>query len=103
MVGYIVRKLSFTSRIQTKNCFCYHHLCPSQQFFSHVGQVFLGLTSTKQGLMCLAQGYNAVSPIRLKLATKLKEDQTLLWTRVAGAHLQINILAFIMQSLIEKE
>ena len=53
--------------------------------------------------MCLAQGYNAVPPIRLKLATKLKEDQTLLWTRVAGAHLQINILAFIMQSLIEKE
>ena len=30
------------------------------------GGVFLGWTSTKQGLMCLAQGYNAVPPVRLK-------------------------------------
>ena len=30
------------------------------------GRVFLGLTSTKLGLMCLAQGHNAVTPVRLK-------------------------------------
>ena len=31
-----------------------------------LGWVFLGLTSTKQGLMCLAQGQNAVTPVRLE-------------------------------------
>ena len=31
-----------------------------------LGQVFLGRTSTKHGLMCLAQGHNAVMPVRLK-------------------------------------
>ena len=30
------------------------------------GQVYLGWTSTKQGLMCLAQGHNAVTQMRLK-------------------------------------
>ena len=30
--------------------------------------VFLGLTSTEQGLICLAQGHNAWMPVRLKLA-----------------------------------
>ena len=34
-----------------------------------LGWVFLGLTSTKQGLMCLAQGHNAVPLARLKPAT----------------------------------
>ena len=29
-------------------------------------RVFLGLTSTKLGLMCLAQGQNAVTPVRLE-------------------------------------
>ena len=33
--------------------------------FSDVG------TGLKQGLMCLAQGHNAVTPVRLKLATPL--------------------------------
>ena len=33
------------------------------------GRVFLGCTSTKQGLMCLAQGHNAVTPVRLETAT----------------------------------
>ena len=32
------------------------------------GWVFLGLTSTKLGFMCLAQGHNAVTPVRLKPA-----------------------------------
>ena len=30
------------------------------------GQVFLGLTSSKLGLMCFAQGHNAVTPVRLE-------------------------------------
>ena len=29
-------------------------------------RVFLGWTSTKLGIMCLAQGHNAVTPVRLK-------------------------------------
>ena len=40
--------------------FMYH-----QQSFSYVGMVFLGWASTKLGLMCLAQGHNAVTPVRL--------------------------------------
>ena len=32
-------------------------------------QIFLGYTSTKQGLMCLAQGHNAVTPVKLEPAT----------------------------------
>ena len=36
-------------------------LRPSQQFFSYVGTVLPGLTSTKQGLIHLAQGHNAVA------------------------------------------
>ena len=31
--------------------------------------VFLGRTNTKLGLMCLAQGHNAVTPVRLKPAS----------------------------------
>ena len=31
--------------------------------------VFLGWTSTKQGLMCLAQGHNTVTPVRLEPLT----------------------------------
>ena len=33
------------------------------------GQVFLCSTSTKQGLLCYAQGHNAVTPVRLKPTT----------------------------------
>ena len=38
------------------------------------GRVFLGWTSTKLGLMCLAQGHNAVTPVRLEPAA--------IWSRV---------------------
>ena len=31
-----------------------------------LGQVFLGWTSSKLGLMCLAQGHNAAMPVRLE-------------------------------------
>ena len=34
-----------------------------------LGQVFLGWASTQQGLMCLAQGHNAVTPVKLEPVT----------------------------------
>ena len=43
------------------------------------GQVFLGWTSTNQGLMCLAQGHNAVMPMRLEpaaLQARVKHSTT---------------------------
>ena len=43
-------------------------------FSGMLGWVFLGWTSTKQGSMCLAQGHNATTPVRLKLSTD--------WSRV---------------------
>ena len=52
-------------------------LHPSQQSFIYVGQVFLGWTSTKQGLMCLAQGHNKVTPVRLKPAAPSVSSQAL--------------------------
>ena len=42
-----------------------------QQSFRYVGTVFLGLNSTKLGLMCLAQGHNAVTPVILEPAAPL--------------------------------
>ena len=50
------------------------------------GQVFLGWASTKQGLMCLAQGCNAVKPVRLEptaLRSWVKHSTTDLPTRYA--------------------
>ena len=43
------------------------------------GWVFLGWTSTKLGLMCLAQGHNAVTPVRLEpaaLRSRVKHSTT---------------------------
>ena len=40
-------------------------------------QVFLGWTSTKQGLMCLAQGHNTVPPVRLEPQTLDLKSSTL--------------------------
>ena len=40
-------------------------LRPSQHFFSYVARVFLGWTSTKQGIKYLAQEHNVVPPARL--------------------------------------
>ena len=42
---------------------------PFNNFSVMSGQVFLGRISTKQGLMCLAQGHNTVMPVRLEPAT----------------------------------
>ena len=38
---------------------------PVNNFSVMLGWVFLGWTSTKQGLMCLAQGHNTLTPVRL--------------------------------------
>ena len=43
-------------------------LCPINNLSVIYGWVFLGLTSTKLGLMCLAQGHNAVTLVRLEPA-----------------------------------
>ena len=42
---------------------------PVNNFSVMSGWVFLGWTSTKQGLMCLAQGHKAVPSVRLEPAT----------------------------------
>ena len=39
---------------------------PVNTFSVMSGRVFHGWTSNKQGLMCIAQGHNAVSPVRLE-------------------------------------
>ena len=41
---------------------------PVNNFSVMSGLVFLGRTSTKQGLMCLAQGRNAAMPVRLEIS-----------------------------------
>ena len=42
---------------------------PVNNFSVILGRLFLGLTSTKQGLKCLAQGHNEVTLMRLELTT----------------------------------
>ena len=41
---------------------------PVNNFSIMPGRVFLGLTSTKQRIKCLAQGHNTVPPVRHKPA-----------------------------------
>ena len=48
---------------------CVDSLRPSQQFSVMSGRVFLGRTSTKQRIKCLAQGHITVPPVRLEPAT----------------------------------
>ena len=42
---------------------------PQSQFSVMAGQVFLGRTSTKQGLMSIAQGHYTLTSMRLESAT----------------------------------
>ena len=42
-------------------------LCPINNLSVIKGQVFLGWTSTKLGLMCLAQGHNTVTPVTTEI------------------------------------
>ena len=46
----------------------YDSLCPINNISVIKGRVFLRLTSTKLGLMCLAQGHNTVTTVRLEPA-----------------------------------
>ena len=48
--------------------------CPVNNFLVMSGRIFMGLPSTKQGLLCLAQGHNTVTPVRLEPPTP--------WSRV---------------------
>ena len=60
------------------NMFCLFDLIlyfPVNNFSVMSGWVFLGWTSTKQGFMCLAQGHNAVTPVRLEPATSRSRDK----------------------------
>ena len=52
-------------------------LRPSQQFLVIQGQVFLCWISSKQGLMCLAQGHNVVTRVRLEPITLYLESSPL--------------------------
>ena len=49
-------KISMKHTVVKKDIY-FDSLRPSQQFFGHVGTVFLGWTSTKHRIKCLAQGY----------------------------------------------
>ena len=42
---------------------------PVNNFSVMLGRVFLGWSSTKQGLMCFAKGHNAMTPVRLEPGT----------------------------------
>ena len=58
---------------------CFDSLCPINNLSVIKGQVFLGGTSTKLELMCLAQGHNAVTPVRLEpaaLRSRVKHSTT---------------------------
>ena len=48
---------------------------PVNNFSVMLGWVFLGWTSTKQGLMCLPQKHNTVTQVRLEPATSRSQDK----------------------------
>ena len=50
---------------------------PVNDFSDMSWRVFLGWTSTKQGLMCLAKGHNSVTLVRLEPTTPWVESSTL--------------------------
>ena len=54
-----------TIRVSTFVCLIWHYI-PVNNLSVMLRPVFLGWTSTNQGLMCLAQGHNAVTPVRLE-------------------------------------
>ena len=75
-IQYLKNKKTTRSkmRITTLYTFClfvclfvlFDSLRPINNFSVRQGRVFLGGTSTKLGIMCLAQGHNAVTPVRLE-------------------------------------
>ena len=63
--------------------FLFEFYVPVNNFSVMSGRVFLGWTRTKQGLMCLPQGHNAVTLMRLEPATLGLESSTLLLSHCA--------------------
>ena len=63
-------KQMWTKQQWPKIDFClFDSLHPINNLSVMQGRVFLGWNSTKLGLMCLAQGHNAVTPARLEPTT----------------------------------
>ena len=60
--------MRMVDRVEADGCLfvCFDSLHPINNLSVIKGQGFLGLTSTTLGLMCLAQGHNAVTLLRLK-------------------------------------
>ena len=85
-----------TYHIYGNICFCLNwFLRPISNLSVIKGWVFLGWTSTKLGLICLAQGHNTLTPVRLKPAAPRSRASTLplshcppyLWKFHVAAHL----------------
>ena len=55
---------------------------PVNNFSAISGRVILGRTSTKQGLMCHAQGHKAVTPVRLEPQSLCLGSSTLATTEL---------------------
>ena len=69
-------------------------LRPINNLSSINGRVFLGWTSTKLGLMCLAQGHKAVTLVRLEPAASR------LWVKHSTTALLIHVLYNIVRSQV---
>ena len=79
-------------------CFCFFYLIlyvSANKFSVMSGWVFLVWTSTKQGLMCLAQGHNAVTQVRLEPATPRFESSTLPLSHCASTCMLLRASVFI--------
>ena len=65
---YTVTDVHYNYKQQRTLFILFNFLRPINNLSVIKGRVFLGWTSTKLGLMCLAQGHNAGTPVRLEPA-----------------------------------
>ena len=72
---------------------------PVNNFSVMSGWVFLGLTTTKQWLMCLAQGHNAMTLVRLKPATPQSGNKHSTTEPLRSHIAQLQRLAKMLKSL----
>ena len=70
-INFFENSFSNTISVSNRLFVWFDSLCPINNLSVIKGLVFLGWTSTKLGLMCLAQGHNAVTPVRLEPANPL--------------------------------
>ena len=85
-------------------CFDLILYIPFNKFSVISGRVFLGLTSTKQRVMCFAQGHNALNavvPVRLKLESLGLESSTLALSHfrffITTVHLHmVDVLPYVL-------